>query len=891
MGTRGLKLGARPVTWADSGLLHAWANDPLTRAMSFRADPIPLHEHERWLRSKLTDERCRFFLVLGPSGEPVGTARFDFTSSERAEISLSLAPEARGRRLATPAIEAALRALAESAQPEEVVAFIKAENLASLRAFERAGFGRHHVTARREQRVLRLTRALHHHLEDRLRGTLTAPLKTRLGRWRTELTAEMAWARAEAILLLAGLRPLVRRLPPDQRARWYRGLSQRHPAYFRTHSFLGHALQSAGQLEPAIEAFSAALRLHPGDPGALEGLLRACRRAGREAPLEVTLRHANTGQGTGQERRATLARLVAQDLDEEAERLSERIWGSTSPHAEPSRAALARSRAEVLRLSGDAPWAHPLIWALDEHVRAPAAPAAPRPSMEPPAPERARAPQMDVVKVLNELERELPVHEWSVNGVLVWPVLRAQLGGQLLAITQDVAPRVEPSPSPTAPTADADSSLFARWSQYHEHGRKLRPAEVLFVGFGAQRQLYRGRRYDRSFDPLRDVLDAHEISSLHLESVRDHVLQDVLPLRASVEVQPTLDRILRGAARRPLWQLRVPGWDRLAAQVSAYADALGPRLWLEAKPERWATSLGSLFETARYFDFVLDRVKPRLVFLTVYYSTLGFGLCLAAARRGIPVVDLQHGMTTRHYAYESWSRVPAAGYPALPSVFWAWTPRDAARVSAWSEACGRYHRAVPGGHPWNALLAAQAAAEPGLAPSLPPARRSRLTVLVSLNWSFGFADRFKELMRAADPSLTWWVRLHPIMRPQLAAVSAWCREHLRGPHEVETVTELPLDPLLRAADVHLTLSSSVTQEATRAGLPSVCLEPRSQWLYAEEIASGWVQYVSGGPSEILAALEVQAQRRAQLAPWEPFPDADHVAHTLLTLLDAAPRRA
>ncbi len=144
--------------------------------------------------------------------------------------------------------------------------------------------------------------------------------------------------------------------------------------------------------------------------------------------------------------------------------------------------------------------------------------------------------------------------------------------------------------------------------------------------------------------------------------------------------------------------------------------------------------------------------------------------------------------------------------------------------------------------------------------------------------------RLKEVMGVAGPEVAWWVRLHPIMRSQIPEVAAWCRDHLRGPHQVEVVTDLPLEPLLEAADVHLTLSSSVTQEATRAGLPTVCLEPRSQWLYAEEITSGWVQYVSGGPSEILQALKEQAHRRGGLSRWDPFPPPARLAEAVSELL-------
>jgi RimJ/RimL family protein N-acetyltransferase len=70
----------------------------------------------------------------------VGTVRVDRLAGDRGEIHVSLAPEARGRRLAAPALRAAARRGAAELGLASVAANVREDNAPSLRAFARAGF-------------------------------------------------------------------------------------------------------------------------------------------------------------------------------------------------------------------------------------------------------------------------------------------------------------------------------------------------------------------------------------------------------------------------------------------------------------------------------------------------------------------------------------------------------------------------------------------------------------------------------------------------------------------------------------------------------------------------------------------------------------------------------
>ena len=134
------KLWLRDAEASDSRTLWEWANDPVTRQQSFSSAPIPWEDHERWFARKLQDSSCHLFIALDEQGEAIGQVRFDPADPGEVVISVSIAAAARGRGFGAEAIAQACAALRPLAAPVTVVAFIRGDNVASQRAFTRAGF-------------------------------------------------------------------------------------------------------------------------------------------------------------------------------------------------------------------------------------------------------------------------------------------------------------------------------------------------------------------------------------------------------------------------------------------------------------------------------------------------------------------------------------------------------------------------------------------------------------------------------------------------------------------------------------------------------------------------------------------------------------------------------
>jgi RimJ/RimL family protein N-acetyltransferase len=129
----------RPAGPDDARRLLDWANDPATRAASFDREPISWSTHVAWLASVLGDAARRLW-IAEEAGTPVGQVRVDRLAGGVGEVSIALAPGARGRGLGRDVLRLGVAAAADQLGIRRVRAVVLASNVPSLRLFEGAGF-------------------------------------------------------------------------------------------------------------------------------------------------------------------------------------------------------------------------------------------------------------------------------------------------------------------------------------------------------------------------------------------------------------------------------------------------------------------------------------------------------------------------------------------------------------------------------------------------------------------------------------------------------------------------------------------------------------------------------------------------------------------------------
>lgn len=136
---RAFEIRFRPAKNDDCAILWRWANDPATRNGSFRSAPIAWNEHCEWFEKSLSDNQT-LIMIAEESGHPMATVRMKNEGNGVAQISITMAVEARGKGLAAYLIERGSREAAALMDTIRVQALIKPENIASRRSFERAGY-------------------------------------------------------------------------------------------------------------------------------------------------------------------------------------------------------------------------------------------------------------------------------------------------------------------------------------------------------------------------------------------------------------------------------------------------------------------------------------------------------------------------------------------------------------------------------------------------------------------------------------------------------------------------------------------------------------------------------------------------------------------------------
>lgn len=136
----------RPALPEDVELVFRWANDPATRAASFKPAPIAHAEHVAWFEAQLA-RPDRHLRIATREGVPFGFLRLDrdADAADRCTLSVNLAPEARGCGLGARALRAATTEAGRLGF-RAITALVRPENEASVRAFLRAGYAEHEPT-------------------------------------------------------------------------------------------------------------------------------------------------------------------------------------------------------------------------------------------------------------------------------------------------------------------------------------------------------------------------------------------------------------------------------------------------------------------------------------------------------------------------------------------------------------------------------------------------------------------------------------------------------------------------------------------------------------------------------------------------------------------------
>ncbi|SBS27423.1 Acetyltransferase (GNAT) family protein [Marinomonas spartinae] len=126
-------LTLRLASMKDADCLFEWRNDPETRKASHSTEWVEVADHMQWLKASLSNSNRRLY-IAEKKHVSVGTIRADFDNGTWT-LSWSVSPRYRNKGIASQML-----ALAVKKFNEPLAAEVKAQNIASIKVAQRAGF-------------------------------------------------------------------------------------------------------------------------------------------------------------------------------------------------------------------------------------------------------------------------------------------------------------------------------------------------------------------------------------------------------------------------------------------------------------------------------------------------------------------------------------------------------------------------------------------------------------------------------------------------------------------------------------------------------------------------------------------------------------------------------
>mgnify|MGYP001604517659 CR=1 FL=1 len=125
--------------------IFKWRNHPDVRKNSFNTNPILWEEHEKWFKKKLAESDIAIYTVCCRD-KKIGAIRFE-DKGEAVKVNIMLNPDFLGKGFGSKIIRLGTEKFIKERQPDKSIhAEIKKDNIASIRAFQKAGYKESHLT-------------------------------------------------------------------------------------------------------------------------------------------------------------------------------------------------------------------------------------------------------------------------------------------------------------------------------------------------------------------------------------------------------------------------------------------------------------------------------------------------------------------------------------------------------------------------------------------------------------------------------------------------------------------------------------------------------------------------------------------------------------------------
>jgi len=124
----------REVRKSDWRVLLEWRNDKITRYNSFNSDLVSVSEHNEYIKNTITNPNRKLF-ILEYNETPVGTIREDRLEKDELELSYTISPMYRGKKIGQ-----IMMSLYLIERKGSFLCEVQEENIPSIKMIEKLGF-------------------------------------------------------------------------------------------------------------------------------------------------------------------------------------------------------------------------------------------------------------------------------------------------------------------------------------------------------------------------------------------------------------------------------------------------------------------------------------------------------------------------------------------------------------------------------------------------------------------------------------------------------------------------------------------------------------------------------------------------------------------------------
>ena len=282
--------------------------------------------------------------------------------------------------------------------------------------------------------------------------------------------------------------------------------------------------------------------------------------------------------------------------------------------------------------------------------------------------------------IINQLEDTIDLSKITYCGINVWPIVK-------LAIYQE---RHDSYQIPKKPFGTLFFLIKKILIKLLNVNTKLTRKDIIFLSRQENYSVRKvGRYFDKHIDPLIEN-NTGLISNIKIElfsssskilkkALRPHYLLGINEVNDAISIVCSIDHKLL---------------TELNKVSSEYFKLTRRKLSVD-----WI--IYYVYTTKQYSDYfgsLLEDVKPRLAFLTCYYSPMNMGFVNACKRFGVRVVDIQHGQQgIYHPMYNNWTVKTEKWNDLVPDKLWVWDKSES-DISQLNSSKYKYIERIDGGN-------------------------------------------------------------------------------------------------------------------------------------------------------------------------------------------------